>query len=263
MGRIRAHQPRLSGRRISSEVSAHIPCCQIQGTQAGNLKVREILAYAPPLPKYLFCGRPDGGHSRVEAEVSVDPLRQIQKALPQRSPASKRLERISCKVRPQRDAWRLKSELIGLKSFGAMILGQQSNGFLPGERRGRQCRHSALHEHFASRFHHQFRVRFLDSEKVENVSKIVHSLGYRYRGWQDVEFASCQPVARKRARLETRHVVSDRDRILVLVSGSMNNFVNHRPMVTGKVRAWLKYLLDKLFDQEGSDFSNPLRNRSS
>src|SRR5580698_5645368 len=66
-----------------------------------------------------------------------------------------------------------------------------------------------------------------------------------------------------RTRLETRHMVPDGDRILVLISGSMNNFANHRPMVTGNVRAWLKYLLDKLFDQEGSNCSSPLRNRSS
>jgi hypothetical protein len=41
------------------EVSADIACRQIQGTQAGNLKVRKILAYASPLPKDLFGGRAD------------------------------------------------------------------------------------------------------------------------------------------------------------------------------------------------------------
>jgi hypothetical protein len=34
-------------------------------------------------------------------------------------------------------------------------------------------------------------------------------------------------------------------------------------MAIGKVRAWLKYLLDKLFDHEGSSVSSPVRNRSS
>src|ERR1700723_3450412 len=34
---------------------------------------------------------------------------------------------------------------------------------------------------------------------------------------------------------------------------------NHCPMVIGRVRAWLKYRLDKLFDQEGS--SRPNSNR--
>ena len=34
-------------------------------------------------------------------------------------------------------------------------------------------------------------------------------------------------------------------------------------MVIGKVRAWLKYLLDKLFDQEGSNPSSSLRKLSS
>ncbi|MGA9495967.1 MAG: hypothetical protein WBV41_08930, partial [Terriglobales bacterium] len=31
----------------------------------------------------------------------------------------------------------------------------------------------------------------------------------------------------------------------------------------GKVRAWLKYLLDKLFDQEGSNPSSPWRKLAS
>ena len=34
-------------------------------------------------------------------------------------------------------------------------------------------------------------------------------------------------------------------------------------MVIGKVRAWLKYLLDKLFDQEGSNPSNSRRKVAS
>ncbi len=149
MGRIRANEPRLSGRWISSEVSADIARRQIQGAQAGNLEVRKILAYPPPLSKNLFCGCPDSGHFRVEAKVLVDPLRQIQKALPQRPPGSKRLERICCKLRPQRDARRLKSELVSFKSLRAMILGQQSNRFFPGERLVRQllcqCSPSSLY----------------------------------------------------------------------------------------------------------------------
>ena len=76
---------------------------------------------------------------------------------------------------------------------------------------------------------------------------------------EDRELAAAQ----KRTWLEAGHVVPDRDRIFVLVSGSMDNFVDHRPIVTGKVRAWLKYRLDKLFDQERSSCSSPLRNRSS
>src|SRR5258708_34322969 len=58
-------------------------------------------------------------------------------------------------------------------------------------------------------------------------------------------------------------MVSDRDRIFVFVRGSVNNFINHWPIAIGKVRAWLKYLLDKLFDHEGSNRSRSRRKRSS
>src|SRR5258708_34270692 len=58
-------------------------------------------------------------------------------------------------------------------------------------------------------------------------------------------------------------MVPDRDRIFVLVRGSVNNSIDHWPMAIGKVRAWLKYLLDKLFDQEGSNRSKSRRKRSS
>ena len=95
---IRAHQPRLSGGRIGPEVSADIACRQIERTQAGDLKVRKILAYASALAKDLFGSCPHGGHSRVEAKVFVNAPGQIEKALAQRAPASKRLERIGCKL---------------------------------------------------------------------------------------------------------------------------------------------------------------------
>jgi hypothetical protein len=83
-------------------------------------------------------------------------------------------------------------------------------------------------------------MRFADGEKVEDVSEIVHSLGDCHWGGLNVEFAFFQPVPEKRTRLETCDMVADRDRILVLVRGSMGDFVDHKPMVTGSVRAWLK-----------------------
>ena len=58
-------------------------------------------------------------------------------------------------------------------------------------------------------------------------------------------------------------MIADRDRIFVLVRGSVNDFINHWPMLIGRVRAWLKYLLDKLFDQEGSNRSRSRRKCSS
>jgi len=98
MGRIRSHKPRLSGRWIGSEVSTDIPCRQIQGTQARDLQVRKILAYPPSLAKDLFGSCANSGYSRIEPKVSVDAVCEIQKALAQRPSASKRLERILCKV---------------------------------------------------------------------------------------------------------------------------------------------------------------------
>ena len=122
-----------------------------------------------------------------------------------------------------------------------------------------QWSRNILHSYFTPRFYNQFLVRFLHRKEVEEVSKIVDPLGHGGRGWLDVQFALCQPVLEKRTRLETRDMVPDRDRIFVFVRGSMDNFIDHRPMVTGNVRAWLKYLLDRLFDQEGSNLSSLLR----
>src|SRR5277367_5955954 len=63
--------------------------------------------------------------------------------------------------------------------------------------------------------------------------------------------------------MEAGYMVSYRDWVFVFVRGSVTDFINHWPIVIGKVRAWLKYLLDRLFDQEGSRRSSSLRNRSS
>src|SRR5271155_3272313 len=56
-------------------------------------------------------------------------------------------------------------------------------------------------------------------------------------------------------------MASTRDWILVLVCGSVDDLIDHWPMVMGKVRAWLKYRLDRLFDQEGSTPSRSRRKR--
>ena len=106
-------------------------------------------------------------------------------------------------------------------------------------------------------------MRLLNSEKAEVVSKIIHSLGHRCRGWLYAQFVLCQAVARQRPRFETRDVAPNRDGISVLVGGPMNDSVDHRPMVIGKVRAWLKYLLDKLSDHEGNSCSNLPKKPSS
>src|SRR5580692_2497839 len=70
-------------------------------------------------------------------------------------------------------------------------------------------------------------------------------------------------MARKRTRLEARNVVSSRDRIFVLIGGAVNDSVSHRPTVIGNVRAWLKYLLDRLFDHEGNNSSKLIKQWAS
>src|ERR1019366_5669212 len=78
----------------------------------------------------------------------------------------------------------------------------------------------------------------------------------------DVKFALCQLLARKGSRLETCHMLPNRDRMSVSAGGSMNDSVDHRPMVIGRVRAWLKYRFDRLLDHEGRSNSKPLRKLS-
>ena len=62
MGSIRSHQPGLSGRRIGAKISADVPCGKVDGTKAGDLNVREILADASPFPKDLFHRSSHRGH---------------------------------------------------------------------------------------------------------------------------------------------------------------------------------------------------------
>jgi hypothetical protein len=80
-------------------------------------------------------------------------------------------------------------------------------------------------------------VRLLNSEKAEMVPEKVHTLGARRRAGLDTQLALRQLVVRQSARLQARHVVSDRDGILVFVRGAVNDSIDHWPMVIGKVRA--------------------------
>src|SRR3954465_4288520 len=116
--------------------------------------------------------------------------------------------------------------------------------------------------HFATCCHDQLMVRFLNREETELISKVITTLSAtRFRS--DLNLVPQTAVVRQIARSETRHVVSEGDRGLVLVRGSVNDFIGHSPILIGKVRAWLKYVLDKLFDHEGRNFSNAFNDRFS
>src|SRR5271170_3350075 len=188
---------------------------------------------------------------------------QIKKSFRQGPPRRKRLPRISGECRPDTDSRRLKSKLVSLDSRGTEVVGNGSSRFFPGERLGRPPRRSLFDHHFTTCLHHQFLVQLLNGEKTEQISKVVHPFRARRRGWLDAQLAARDLVVRQRPRLEAGHVISYRYRVLVFVRSSMTDPINHWPIVMGRVRAWLKYLLDKLFDHEGRSRSSSLRNRSS
>ena len=200
VGCISAHQPRLPRRWIGSKVSAYITCREIQGAEAGDLQVCEILAHAPPFLEDLFGWRPHVGHFRIEAKVFVDACGQVQKRLRHWPPGRKRLERIGGKLRPYPDARRLKSKLVGFEARWAAIVGNRFGCFFPRERQLRPRRRIPLHYHFASRLYHQFLVRFPNGEEAEKVAKKVHTLGARRRARLDTQLApSTTGGAAKRA----------------------------------------------------------------
>ena len=57
MRSIRADEPRFSGRRVGAQISADVASGELERPQAGDLKVRKILANTPPLLEHLIGGR--------------------------------------------------------------------------------------------------------------------------------------------------------------------------------------------------------------
>ena len=122
--------------------------------------------------------------------------------------------------------------------------------------------YGGLDSYFTSRFHHQLSLRFLNSKELEDISEVVDPLIDGGRGGLNVELALKQMLAWQGARLEACDMLSDRNQMPVFAGGAMYDSVDHKPTVIGKMRAWLKYLLDRLLDQEGRRCSKPLRKRS-
>src|ERR1700681_1744064 len=83
----------------------------------------------------------------------------------------------------------------------------------------------------ASRLYHQFPMPASNGEKAENVAKKVHTLGARRRTRLDTQFAPRQLMVRQSARLQARHVGSDRDGIFVFVRGPVNDSIDHCPKI--------------------------------
>src|ERR1035438_7395458 len=224
--------------------------------------MRKILADAAPFAKHLIGGCADIRHFSVKAKVVVNARGQVEKSIQQRTLRRKRLKCIGCKFRACLDSRRFETELIGFQSSGALIAGKKPRGLFPRKRAPRRRCCIAIHSYLTPGFHHQFLMRFLHGEEVEQVSEIVHSLGDRCRGWMDVKFALDEMLARYKPRPQASHMLPNGDRMAVIARSSMNDSVDHKPTVIGKVRAWLKYRLDRLFDHEGSSSSSPLRKRS-
>src|ERR1700733_3075839 len=111
---------------------------------------------------------------------------QIQKPLCQWPSGRKRLKRISCELRANPNTRRLKHKLVGLKSRRSENVGKRSRSFFPGRRLPWPLRCIPLHDHFATRLHHQFLVRLLNGEEAKKVSEVVHAFSARPRGWMDM-----------------------------------------------------------------------------
>src|ERR1035438_865621 len=77
MGCIGADQSRLPWRWVSPKVSTDIACRHVQGTEAGNLKMRKILAHTSPFSKDLLGSRADIRDSDRKSVVLVDTCCEI------------------------------------------------------------------------------------------------------------------------------------------------------------------------------------------
>src|SRR3954453_17040350 len=73
VGSICADKPRFSRRRMGAKVPTDIPGRKMDGTEAGDLNVREILAHAAPFLKDFFHRCSHRGRFRFEAKIRVYP----------------------------------------------------------------------------------------------------------------------------------------------------------------------------------------------
>src|SRR3954451_3000487 len=99
-----------------------------------------------------------------------------------------------------------------------------------------------------------------DRKETELISEVIATLSANCLGTYS-DFVPQAAVMRQAAGSEAGHVVSERNGGLVLIRGFVNDLVSHSPIVMGNVRAWLKYILDKLFDHEGRNFSKAFSDR--
>src|SRR5579863_5814654 len=99
---------------------------------------------------------------------------------------------------------------------------------------------SLFHDHPASRLNNQFVVGLFNGEKVQVIAEVVDAF-YQYGGFRYyLQIALLKAMTRQRAWLEARNMAAHRHGVFVLVCSTVDDFVNHRPMLMGSVRAWLK-----------------------
>ncbi len=214
-----AYQTRAARRRHGSQIAADIPRREAERSHAPDLEMSEILAHPAAFFEKSLDGRGDFGGLLVETEILVNPPGEIEHRREQRTSRGKRLARIGGQLRTGSHALGIEDELPRVQDLVAGIASQRFADGLPGRRRGKVRRCDGIHFQSGVGLHDEALVRLVQREEGQGVAEVVEMGGGDRRRRQDGHVALPARLFWQTARSQTQHVMRDRDRVLVMVSG--------------------------------------------
>ncbi len=238
MRRVGANQARLPRRWIRQEIAADVARWKSERSEAGDLQMREVLTHAAPLRQYSAHRRRDRRRARVEPELVVDAMHQVDGGGKQRPARRERREGKCLEVGCQLDVRRRPAEFsrfvirLALMKHAAF-----SNGF-PGRTHSRIDRLEAgaarpqLDE--AAADHPQFGVRRQDAELRDAIPEHIVSRGEIGGIRIDGQRMQVHRLPRQRARRQAAEMPRRRHAAGVHVARFMLDLIPdaaHRPVM--------------------------------
>src|ERR1039457_3740333 len=232
-----AYQTRAPRRRHGSQIAADVTRRKAERPHAPDLEMSEVLAHAAALFEKRLDGGRDFGGLLVKAEILVDSAGEIENRREQRTSFAKRLARIAGQFRTGPHAWGIENELPGVQDLVATVAGQRPPHGLPGRRSGKVRWFDGTHFQVARGLHDEAVVRLVEREGRHGIAEVVEVGGGDLRRGQDGLAASAARLFGKIARSQTQHVMRYRDRVAIIVRGSVPDAIDQ---LARSISTWLK-----------------------
>jgi len=182
------------------------------------MQVSEVLAYAAALLEDLLQGSGNCSGLRVELEITMDAMHQVNRSFKHRPAGHKTLGGVHGKPRPEGNQWRWQNKFTRPIPVQPKVLSAEVPNLFPTHVTLSWQQGPGIHLDFTMRGDGQFTMRAFNRDEVHVIPEIILvsicDSGLRVAAQAEIEAV----LKLELARLQTDEVVRNGDRVVILVN---------------------------------------------